>query len=228
MLRGKRSARLLLGGAVRLRLDGSPQPGSIIYVARAPYLEVPISGPDGTLSSLAIELPRRPHFILRWKKAGQLPESLALPRDFFLGQGRGIYVVFAVDGNKTRVQYVGMTFDQSVAGRLSQHIDSLFRLGASLAGKRYLYGCWVEPVKYKTLSRKMLAEIENYLIWAMKPEGNRARPRRYQGRPMLIENAGDSFGLPRFLFVAPIGWGVAVGQGASLEGMTSKFVRGGR
>lgn len=193
-------------------------------MARSPQLEIPVTSPSGGPAVLSHNLPRRPHFVLHWFKVGRVGDDLSVPQNFYLEHGRGIYVLFARQEERTSVQYVGMTYTQNFTRRLGQHLDSLSRLGASFSGERHLCVGGVEPKKYKRLSRKMLAEIEDYLIWAMKPEGNRAQKKPYRGREMLIENAGYDFGLPRFLYVCRLGPSIAVGQGPSLNHMKGKLV----
>ena len=189
-------------------------------------LEIPLEPPIGSYQSFMLDLPQRLHFVLQWIRVGRVTGNLSELRHPALRSECGVYIVFAATEEKPRAQYVGMTYCQSLCRRLTQHLEGVSRFGASLDDERYLYVCCVEPKAYKKLSWKMVAEIEEYFIWAMKPEGNRSQRKYYRGRAMLMENAGDSFGLPRYLYVSPVGLGIAVAQGASLDAMTGKLIRG--
>ena len=198
----------------------------IIHMADAHRLEIPLTPPLGGYHSFSLDMPQRPQFVLKWVNVGRLTGDLSVLRHPSLQSECGVYILFAVDGEKPRAQYVGMTYCQSFSGRLTQHLEGLARFGATLGDQRYLYVCCVEPKSYKKLSWKMVSEIEEYFIWAMKPEGNRSQRKYYRGRAMLMENAGDGFGLPRFLYVCPVAVGIAVAQGSSMDTMTGKLIRG--
>jgi len=99
-----------------------------------------------------VTIPSRPHFILRWHKAGRLDPETDLV-DPVCHWERGVYAVLAVEEGRTWVQYLGMTFNQSFAQRIGQHLAGLTRFGAAFKGERYLYVAAIEPKRYKQLSR---------------------------------------------------------------------------
>ncbi len=169
----------------------------------------------------AMKRPRRPHFRIHWVQVGQIDPDLSILREPLLERTCGIYVLFA--GKKT-IQYVGMTFRQTFSRRIRQHFQSLARVGASVPEECYLFVGLIEPLAYKRLSKKMLQEIESFLIWSTKPGGNTAKKTPYQGREMLIGNTGAGFGLPNFLYVCSLGPIVVVGQGEDLGDIRTKTI----
>ena len=163
----------------------------------------------------------RPHFVIRWVKAGRIDPEFSVLRNPVLLRACGVYLIFS---GKRKIQYIGITCNQSLAQRVGQHLRGLQRVGASFPQDGYLFVGLVIPRAYKALSARMLEEIESFLIWAIKPEGNIAKRRPYKGREMLIENDGDEFGLPRFLYEGQLGPLVRVGQGPSPDQMTFRTI----
>jgi len=170
-------------------------------------------------------IPRRPHFVVFWRGLGHIDPALSVLTDHVLTQARGIYLIFTEqEERRLQPQYLGMTFGQTFAQRIGQHLRGLARLGAAVPERRRLYVGIVHPQKYRALSRKMLSEIEHLLIWAVKPQGNNAQRRPYDGREMLLENDGDDFGMPRFLYANSLGPAVVFAQGPSPDRMSQKIV----
>ena len=121
---------------------------------------------------------RRPHFVIRWFKVGQIDPRCVVRENRNLLQNSGVYVIFS---ERRKIQYVGITYTQNFERRVGQHLQSLARLGGTLPEESYLYIGVVEPKAYKRLSRKMLEEIESLLVWVMKPAGNTAKRKPYGG-----------------------------------------------
>lgn len=176
-----------------------------------------------TLAGFAI--PRRPHFAIQWMRVGCIEAGAAVPATPLLAEAKGVYLIMR-EGAPGRLspQYLGMTFGQTLAQRIGQHLRGLERVGAAFAERRHLFAGFVHPLKYRQLSRKMVSEIEEFLIWALHPPGNKAQLTPYAGREMLIENTGHEFGMPRFLYVNSLGPIVVVAQGPSPERMTQKVL----
>ena len=167
-----------------------------------------------------MNLPSRPHFVIRWLKVGRVDPEFAILNSLILQDNSGLYLIFS---GRRKVQYIGIAYSQSLGKRIGQHLQDLRRVGGSFSDDPHLYVGLVDPKKYKRLSRKMLEEIESFLVWSIRPEGNTAKLKPYKGREMLIHNVGGGFGLPPFLYVQPLGGPlVVVGQGESLEQMTLK------
>ena len=168
-------------------------------------------------------IPRRPHFVIHWADAGPLDpgERLVLTKRF-LGFAKGIYLVVGVEDSKRWPQYVGMTFNQNLATRVGQHLQGLQRFGATFPSERRLFVGVVEPKIYKTLSRKMLAEIEDFLIWALQPLGNSAQLKPYRGREMLMKSEHPPAGIPRFFYACPAPPLVIAAYGDSMDQLTPR------
>ncbi len=167
-----------------------------------------------------MNLPSRPHFVISWVNVGAVDPEFAILNRGILQENSGLYLFFS---GKRKIQYIGIAYSQSLGKRIGQHLQGLRRLGGSFSNETHLYVGLVDPKKYKRLSRKMVEEIESFLVWAIRPEGNTAKLKPYRGREMLIHNVGDGFGLPSFLYVQPLGGPfVVVGQGESIDQMRVK------
>ena len=110
----------------------------------------------------------------------------------------GVYAIFDWGGqfSAATLLYIGMAYDQMIPERVGQHDDD--HTGTCVRGFIAYTGhsafakiAIVEPISGQRKNRELVTDVENLLIYSLKPRCNRNWAKdNYHGRSLTIVNTG--------------------------------------